>query len=332
MHNSLVTGGAGFIGSHVAKHLLDMGHKVVILDDLSGGFYDQVPNEAEFVEGSILDRENIQWLFDQHRFDYVFHLAAYAAEGLSHFIKAFNYQNNVIGSINLINASVNHDVKCFVFTSSIAVYGSAKLPMAESAHPEPEDSYGIAKFSIELELKATHRMFGLDYIIFRPHNVYGEHQNIGDPYRNVIGIFMNQIMQHKPMTIYGDGEQIRAFTYISDVAPTIAQSIDVPEARNQVFNVGSDRFCTVNDLAEKVSKAMEARKEVIYLPPRNEIKHAYCTHDKIHHIFEYRPTVELEEGLERMAQWAKEKGSRRSAEFKSLEILKKLPLNWSKQY
>jgi UDP-glucose 4-epimerase len=143
---------------------------------------------------------------------------------------------------------------------------------------------------------------------------------------------MNQIMQHKPMTIYGDGEQVRAFTYISDVAPTIARSINVPEARNQVFNVGSDGFCTENDLAEKLSKAMEARKEVIYLPPRNEVKQAYCTHDKINRIFGYRPTVELEEGLKRMARWAREKGPRRSAEFKSLEIPKNLPRYGSKQY
>ena len=129
MLNSLVTGGAGFIGSHVAQHLLDMGHMVVILDDLSGGFEENIPNGSEFITGSILDREKIESLFKKYHFDFVFHLAAYAAEGLSHFIKHFNYQNNVIGSINLINASVTHDVECFVFMSSIAVYGSTALPM-----------------------------------------------------------------------------------------------------------------------------------------------------------------------------------------------------------
>src|SRR6266496_1420624 len=140
MHTSLVTGGAGFIGSHVAKHLVREGHRVVVLDDLSGGFKDNVPAETTFVEGSILDSEMINSLFQEHKFDYVYHLAAYAAEGLSHFIKRFNYNNNLIGSINLINAAINTGVKCFVFTSSIAVYGSSpELPMTEATYPHPED-------------------------------------------------------------------------------------------------------------------------------------------------------------------------------------------------
>src|SRR5947209_2324570 len=201
MPTSLVTGGAGFIGSHVADELLSRGHKVVVLDDLSGGFEDNVPGGAIFVKGSILDTELIDRLFDRYNFTYVYHLAAYAAEGLSHFIKRFNYQNNLIGSINLINASVNYGVKCFVFTSSIAVYGGVPPPMIEETMPLPEDSYGIAKYAVERELKISHEMFGLNYIIFRPHNVYGEHQNIGDRYRNVIGIFMNQIMEGQPLTI-----------------------------------------------------------------------------------------------------------------------------------
>ena len=171
MATSLVTGGAGFIGSHVARHLLASGAKVVVLDDLSGGFTDNVPRGAVFVEGSILDPALIESLFQRHKFDHVYHLAAYAAEGLSHFIKRFNYTNNVVGSVNLINAAVNHQVKCFVFTSSIAVYGAGQTPMTEEMTPVPEDSYGIAKLSIEQELRVTHEMFGLNYVIFRPHNV-----------------------------------------------------------------------------------------------------------------------------------------------------------------
>src|SRR5712692_4831885 len=253
MITSLVTGGAGFIGSHVADELLQAGHAVVALDDLSGGFEDNVPNGASFVRGSILDHELIDRLFSQFHFTYVYHLAAYAAEGLSHFIKRFNYNNNLIGSINLINASVNHGVKCFVFTSSIAVYGAGQSPMNESMTPIPEDPYGIAKLAVEQELRVTHEMFGLDYVIFRPHNVYGERQNIGDRYRNVVGIFMNQLLKGEPMTIFGDGEQERAFTHINDVAPVIAESINFPEARNQIFNVGADVPFSVNSLAETVS-------------------------------------------------------------------------------
>ncbi|MCI0520595.1 MAG: NAD-dependent epimerase/dehydratase family protein, partial [Chloroflexi bacterium] len=218
MSKALVTGGAGFIGSHVAELLQRRGHEVLVLDDLSGGFEDNLTPGVDFVQGSINDEALIHRLFAEHGFTYVFHLAAYAAEGLSHFIKRFNYNNNLIGSVNLINAAVNHQVKCFVFTSSIAVYGaSPELPMTEATTPHPEDPYGIAKLAVEQELRVSKDMFGLDYVIFRPHNVYGERQNIGDKYRNVVGIFMNQILQGKPMTIFGDGSQTRAFSYIGDV-------------------------------------------------------------------------------------------------------------------
>src|SRR5258707_11260648 len=152
---SLVTGGAGFIGSHVADHLLRLGHKVVVLDDLSGGFIDNVPAGATFVNGSILDEQLVERLFAKNEFSYVYHLAAYAAENLSHFIKRFNYQNNLIGSVNLINAAVNHGVKCFVFTSSIAVYGNFTPPFREDIGCTPVDSYRIAKLAVESELRIT---------------------------------------------------------------------------------------------------------------------------------------------------------------------------------
>ena len=197
MDSILVTGGAGFMGSHVVDELIREGNKVVVLDDMSGGFPENVNEKALLVEGSIMDYELVKDLFAKHKFDYVFHLAAYAAEGLSHFIKRFNYSNNLIGSVNLINESVLNNVKCFVFTSSIAVYGKGQLPMKEDMVPVPEDPYGIAKLAVEEDLKATKEMFGMDYIIFRPHNVYGEKQNIGDKYRNVIGIFMNNIMRYR---------------------------------------------------------------------------------------------------------------------------------------
>src|SRR5580704_697308 len=206
----LVTGVAGFIGSHVASQLLKQGHSVVGLDDLSGGFEDHVPLGTHFVKGSINDEALINRLFAEHRFEYVFHLAAYAAEGLSHFIKRFNYTNNLLGSVNLINASVNTGtVKCFVFTSSIAVYGLNQLPMSEEAVPQPEDPYGIAKYAVELDLKESHEMFGLNHVIFRPHNVYGENQNLGDRYRNVIGILINKPRKAHRWRTLGTGRQTR---------------------------------------------------------------------------------------------------------------------------
>ena len=324
---SLVTGGAGFIGSHVVRHCLELGHQVIVLDDLSGGFEDHLPEGCTFIEGSITDHKLLENIFNQYEFDYVYHLAAYAAEGLSHFIRRFNYTNNLIGSVNLINESVKHNVKCFVFTSSIAVYGAGQLPMTEDMTPMPEDPYGVSKFAVEQDLKAAHEMFGLNYVIFRPHNVYGENQNIGDKYRNVIGIFMNQIMQDKPLTIFGDGTQTRAFSYIDDVAIPISHCVNEPKAYNEVFNVGADKPYSVNELAEIVRDSFDSKADINYLKARNEVLHAYADHSKVNKLFPPKG-ITLEEGITKMANWAKAVGARKSKEFEEIEISKNLPQGW----
>lgn len=330
MTRSLVTGGAGFIGSHVVDELILLGHEVTVLDDLSGGFRENVNSAAQFVQGSITNNLLVDQLFNENGFDYVFHLAAYAAEGLSHFIKRFNYTNNLIGSVNLINASVNvGTVKCFVFTSSIAVYGANQVPMVEEATPLPEDPYGIAKYGVELDLKESHEMFGLNYIIFRPHNVYGERQNIGDRYRNVIGIFMNNILQGKPMTIFGDGKQTRAFSYIKDVAPIIAHSVQRQEAFNQVFNVGADKSYSILTLAHTVADAMGVKPEILHLDARKEVIDAFSSHEKVQALFrDLVQNVPLEIGVAHMAQWAKQIGSRSSSSFEGIEVEKNMPPAW----
>lgn len=325
---SLVTGGAGFIGSHVVDHLINKGHRVIVLDDLSGGFRENVNSNAILKIGSITNSELVDSLFDRYNFDYVYHLAAYAAEGLSHFVRKFNYENNLIGSINLINASVNHKIKCFVFTSSIAVYGDNELPLTETQTPSPNDPYGIAKYAIELDLLNAKKMFDLNSVIFRPHNVYGERQNIGDPYRNVIGIFMNQALQNKPLTLFGDGSQTRAFTYISDVAPYIADTVDIPETYNQVFNIGSDQPYSLTALAEKVSEAILCDVPIVNLKKRNEAVHAFSNHDKFKSIFEPKGDTALEDGLVKMAQWVKSTGARTSEKFSQIEITDNLPDSW----
>jgi UDP-glucose 4-epimerase len=328
MTRVLVTGVAGFIGSHVAEHCLRRGFDVVGVDDLSGGFRENIPAAVDFRQGSIVDQAWVADLWKNGSFDYVFHLAAYAAEGLSHFIRRYNYETNLVGSINLINQSVLHGVKCFVFTSSIAVYGGGQTPMTEDLTPMPEDPYGISKYAVELDLAAAWQMFGLPYTIFRPHNVYGERQNIADRYRNVIGIFMNQAMHGQPMTVFGDGHQTRAFSHVDDVAPLIARSPLIPESYCQVFNVGADRPYSVLDLAHEVARAMGVPPDVVHLPARAEVVHAFATHDKVKRVFAPPPLIELREGLARMAAWARGRGPMLPVEFEAIEVPVNLPPSW----
>jgi UDP-glucose 4-epimerase len=333
MKNILVTGAAGFIGSHVAEALVRAGHRVIALDDLSGGFTENIPPGAEFVQGSITDHALIDRLFAEHRFAFVFHLAAYAAEGLSHFIKRFNYENNLIGSVNLINAAVNAGtVECFVFTSSIAVYGRNQVPMVESLVPQPEDPYGIAKFAVEQDLREAHEMFGLNHVIFRPHNVYVERQNIGDPYRNVIGIFMRQILQNQPLTIFGDGKQMRAFSYIDDVAPIIAACIERPATWNQVYNIGADQPWTVLELAQRVCLSLgQSTPNIFFAEARNEVQVAYSSHDKVkQHFGDLIRNVPLDVGIEKMARWVKQNPGRPGQRFKNIEVAKNMPPAWQR--
>jgi UDP-glucose 4-epimerase len=233
--------------------------------------------------------------------------------------------------MNVLNEAVKAEVKCFVFTSSIAVYGAGQTPMGtfhEALTPEPEDPYGIAKYAVEMDLAAARRMFGLDSIVFRPHNVYGERQHLGDRYRNVIGIFMNQLMRGEPMSVFGDGTQTRAFSYIGDVAPLIARSIEVPAALNQIFNVGADESTTVNELATLVAKAMGKPVQIKHLESRKEVLHAVADHSKVAKVFDYRAKWPLEAGLKKMAEWALKSGPREPSRRSDIEVWKNLPNSW----
>jgi UDP-glucose 4-epimerase len=327
---ALVTGAAGFIGSHVADHCLAAGMAVVATDDLSGGFRENVPAKATWVQGDLKDRAFVTKLWADHGpFDYVYHLGAYAAEGLSHFIRAYNYTTNLVASMHLVNEAVKSKAcKCFVFTSSIAVYGQGQLPMTEDLVPQPEDPYGISKYAVELDLKAAHEMFGLNYAVFRPHNVYGERQNIADKYRNVIGIFMNQLLQGQPMTVFGDGLQTRAFSHVDDVAPVIARSPLVPACYNKAFNIGADTPYTILQLAEEIAAAFGKPADVKHLPARNEVVHAFSDHSRVRDVFAPPPPIDLRTGIRRMAEWVKSRGPAAPVRFSDIEIRDKLPAGW----
>lgn len=325
---SLVTGGAGFIGAHLTNYLLQRGDTVVVLDDLSGGCIENIPAGTIFRQGSITDPAFVDAVFDAFKFDFVYHLAAYAAEGLSHFIRRFNYTNNLIGSVNLINASVRCDIKCFVFTSSIAVYGDNSLPHSEEQTPLPKDPYGIAKYAVELDLKNAKELFGLNSIVFRPHNVYGPNQNIGDKYRNVVGIFMNQCLKNEPRTIFGDGKQTRAFTFVEDIVPQLADAVLSKKNYNQTFNLGAEERLSIGELASLVSETMNVPNNINYLDQREEAEHAYASHTKQHLYFGVPKSTSLQDGIQKMADWVKKHGAKESISFKNIELLKNLPNSW----
>jgi len=324
----LVTGGAGFLGAHLVRSLRERRHEVVVLDDLSGGVRENVPEDVPLVVGDICDAALVGRLFDEHRFDVVYHLAAYAAEGLSHFIRRYNYTNNVVGSVTLINEAIRRKTRRFVFTSSIAVYGTGELPLRESHTPRPEDPYGIAKLAVEQDLAAAFHQFGLEYTIFRPHNLYGAYQSMRDRYRNVVGIFLNQAMAGKPLTIFGDGKQTRAFTYVRDIIGAMAESAWSVEARNVVLNVGGDQTYEVGELARAVIEVTGKPLEIVHLPERNEVVHAHSDHTRFREVLGTTPQTLLTEGLARTWEWAQTVGPTETPPFTAIELEEGLPPSW----
>jgi len=332
---AIVTGGAGFIGSHVATLLVAEGHDVLVIDDLSGGFEENVPCGARFEKRSI--QEPLDDLFARFRPDHVYHLAAYAAEGLSHHIPVFNYTNNVVGTANVLGATYRSGGRHFVFTSSIAAYGHRRESAAfdESTPCHPCDPYGAAKLACEHHIESFHQYYGSpSYTIFRPHNVFGPRQNIADPYRNVVGIFMRSAMEGRPMPVFGDGAQTRSFSYIAAVARCIATAPFVSGAENTIFNVGGDEPMSVHELARKVAAVMGVPLEIEWLPQRKEVLHAHCDHRRVREVFPgaCADVVDIIEGLRVMAGHVRSRPVPQPTDCPSpIEILDLLPPSWKQR-
>ena len=239
------------------------------------------------------------------------HFAAYAAEGLSPFIRNFNYRNNLICSANLINECVTHNTK-FIFTSSMAVYGEQEPPFTEDKRPQPIDPYGIAKYAVECDLKLAHEQFGLRYNIVRPHNVLGVYQNIWDKYRNAIGIFIRKTLNGQPILVYGDGEQTRAFSDIQYYIEPFDKLLT--DYDNETFNIGADKYFTLNEVAEtvqRIGKKYGYDVQIEHGEPRHEVKHAYCDHTKAKNLLDFRDETNLEELIETMFVWAMKQPNRK---------------------
>lgn len=307
----LVTGGAGFIGSHLCQHLLGLNANVVAVDNLSGGDAKNVPEGVTFCWESCEDDDGMRRVFDKFEPDYVWHLAAYAAEGLSHWIRRYNVTNNYLASVTMLNHALRTGVEHFVFTSSMAVYGAQEPPFTEEQEPSPEDPYAICKAAFERELAVAAMMWPdrFSYTVFRPHNVYGTRQNIYDGYRNVVGIFMRQNLVGQDHTIFGDGRQTRAFSDVSTILEPLAVAPFVEASHGLAFNVGGDVPYTILQLSGEVNIAMSkvgvgpVGKD--FKPERFEVKHAHCDHSRRNHIFGPAHEVPIAEGLYAMAGWAK---------------------------
>ena len=308
-----VTGCAGLLGANYTRHLLANGHEVIGIDDLSGGYKAFVTKgeKFSFVKLNLERRKKIVELFEEHKPEVLVHFAAYAAEGLSPFIRNFNYRNNLICSANLINECIKHDTK-FIFTSSMAVYGEQEPPFTEDKRPQPIDPYGIAKYAVECDLKLAHEQFGLRYNIVRPHNVLGIYQNIWDKYRNVIGIFIRKTLNGQPILVYGDGEQTRAFSDIKYYMEPFDRLLT--EYDGETFNIGADKYFTLNEVADavqKVGKKYGYEVPIEHGEPRHEVKHAYCDHTKAKSMLQFTDGTNLEELIESMFVWAMKQPNRK---------------------
>ena len=308
-----VTGCAGLLGANYTRHLLANGHHVVGIDDLSGGYKAFVAKgeNFEFRKFNLERRKKVVELFEEHNPDVLVHFAAYAAEGLSPFIRNFNYRNNLICSANLINECINHKTK-MIFTSSMAVYGGQQTPFTEDKQPQPIDPYGVAKYAVECDLKMAQEQFGLRYNIVRPHNVLGKYQNIWDRYRNVIGIFIRKTLNGEPILVYGDGEQTRAFSDIQYYMEPF--DILLTEHDGEIFNIGADKFFSLNQVAEtvqEIGKKYGYEVPIEHGPPRHEVKHAYCDHTKAKNLLKFQDNTKLEELIEDVFVWAMKQPKRK---------------------
>jgi len=299
-----ITGVAGLLGSRLADYLIDKNSNIEVygIDNLSGGYIENVNSKVKFFERDIVT-DNLEDIFDNN-FDYVFHFAAYAAEGLSPFIRKFNYENNLIATTKLVNECIKTDVKRLVFTSSMAVYGVGSPPFDEKDQPSPVDPYGVAKYACELDIQIAGEQHNLDWCIIRPHNVYGANQNIWDKYRNVLGIWMLQYLKDQDMTIFGDGEQTRAFSYIDDCLEPLWKSATLPEASKEIINLGSNEVQSINN-ASKILVDVIGGGNIVYKEARHEVKDAHPTWQKSIDILDYKQQTTLEEGLTKMWSWAK---------------------------
>jgi len=330
----LITGVAGLLGSRLADWIIENQpeYNVVGIDDLSGGYLENVNSKVDFRNLNLVNStKELGEVFNEIQPEYVFHFAAYAAEGLSPFIRTYNYDNNLRATAAIVNECIKNDIKRLVFTSTLAVYGHQDGNIFdEAAIPKPIDPYGVAKFGCEMDIQIAGEQHGLDWCIIRPHNVYGRNQNIWDKYRNVLGIWIYQYLNNEPMTIFGDGFQTRAFSYIDDSLEPLWNAAVRPEASKEIINLGGIQEYSINE-ANKILRNVIGGGTVEHHESRHEVKHSIPTYQKSIDILEFEHKTNLTEGLTKMWEWAKQQPMRERFIWPSYELDKGIYSYWKSE-
>ena len=328
----LVTGVAGFLGSHLADKLSKLGHEVLGVDNMVGGYKDNISKEIEFFNIDCCDFQKIKKIMKD--IDIVYHCAATAHEGLSVFSPFQITKNNYLASISIFSAAINEKVKRIIFCSSMARYGDQKTPFREDMQTRPIDPYGISKVAAEQVLQNLCDLNNIEWVIAVPHNIIGPKQIYDDPYRNVVSIFLNRMLQGKPPIIYGDGEQKRCFSYIDDCLDCMIPMLDQENLNKQIINIGPDEeFVTINEVVEICANISGSNLDPIYKKDRpREVKHATCSSNKARELLKYKTKTNLKEGILRTCDYIKKRGVREFNYRLSIEIDNNLtPETWKKK-
>ena len=328
----LVTGVAGFLGSHLAEQLANLGHEVVGIDSMIGGYKDNIPKNIKFHNIDCCDFEKVKVVMSN--VEVVYHCAATAHEGLSVFSPFEITKNNYLASVSIFSAAINHKVKRIIFCSSMARYGGQTTPFLESMKATPVDPYAISKVAAEDVLINLCELNNIEWVIAVPHNIIGPRQKYNDPFRNVVSIMINRMLQGKAPIIYGDGEQKRCFSYIDDCLSCLIPMLDQENLNKQIINIGPDEeFVTINQIAEICSNISGANLPPIYKPGRpKEVKHATCSADKARKLLNYKTSVTLKEGIQKTFEYIKKRGTLPFDYNIEIEINNELtPKTWTKK-
>ena len=325
----LVTGAAGFLGSHLCEKLRNLNYEVIGIDNMSGGNLDNVPSDVKFHKIDCCDLKKINTIMKN--IDIVYHCAATAHEGLSVFSPVQISKNNYMATVTVISAAINNKVKRIIYCSSMARYGDQPTPFTEDMTPKPVDPYGISKVAGEDVLKNLCNLNNIEWVIVVPHNIIGPRQKYDDPFRNVVSIMINRILQNKSPIIYGDGEQKRCFSYIDDCIYCLLALIDNKNVAGEIINIGPDEeFVTINKVAEICSNVTGSNLKPEYHPDRpKEVKIATCSADKARKLLNYKTTTDLHTGIKKTYEFIKNKGPKKFDYHVDLEIVNDLtPKVW----